>query len=379
MAVAVATVVAVSGGTPPTPRPRCGTNDPNTDWGVGVWPDGCWRPYADDSPFNQVLPDDPRLDPRSDQIVARFAEDGGPSDLRAGIADTAADYQHPTYWSEKDDPEFDIAALATTAPASSRECRYGIPDVARPAAGPDKHLTVVDQDAGWEYDIFQVESKPKGGGELRAGFGGRTRIDGDGLGSNSTAAHFGNLAGIIRAQELERGRIDHALFVIADCDSGRPVYPAQGAGAPCPDPTAPPARAPGLQLDMSEAEIRDLGVPRWKRTILTAMARYGMFVGDTGGSPADLEFESGSTYTSFRREDPIVDIARQRRDPPRAGRLPLRRGEGHRLAEPPARGGPAASPSGPATSGARERCREVCIQCPPGDGGTPHEAQPVRG
>ena len=38
-----------------------------------------------------------------------------------------------------------------------------------------------------------------------------------------------------------------------------------------------------FQLDMSDAEIRALGVPRWKRGILRAMARYGMFVGDTGG------------------------------------------------------------------------------------------------
>jgi hypothetical protein len=62
---------------------------------------------------------------------------------------------------------------------------------------------------------------------------------------------------------------------------------------------------------MADAEILALGAPRWKRTILYAMARYGMFVGDTGGSPWDLEFESGSTYTSFRREDPLVDTARR--------------------------------------------------------------------
>ena len=41
------------------------------------------------------------------------------------------------------------------------------------------------------------------------------------------------------------------------------------------------------------------------------MARYGMFVGDTGGSPWDLEFESGSTYTSFGYPDPIVTLAKR--------------------------------------------------------------------
>ncbi|WP_223201962.1 hypothetical protein, partial [Streptococcus pneumoniae] len=34
---------------------------------------------------------------------------------------------------------------------------------------------------------------------------------GDGLGSNATAAHFALSAGIIRAQELVAGRIEHGL------------------------------------------------------------------------------------------------------------------------------------------------------------------------
>ena len=41
------------------------------NFGVGRWPGACWRPYADDSPFNQRLPRRPRLDPRSDAIVRR--------------------------------------------------------------------------------------------------------------------------------------------------------------------------------------------------------------------------------------------------------------------------------------------------------------------
>ncbi len=308
VATAVGIVVAVSGGSSDAPR-RCWTNEPNSGWGVGQWPDGCWRPYADDSPFNQRLSRDPRLDPRSDQIVARLTAGGGPSDLRAGIADTPGDYQHPTYWSTKDDPEFEVTCTRAFGRCEVEGMRVRIPDRARPAGGSDKHLTVVDQDSGWEYDFWEVESKPRGGGVLRVGYGGRTRIDGDGLGSDSTAAHFGNLAGIIRAPELQRGRIEHALFMVADCDSGQSVYPAMGRGAPCADRTDAPSEGTRFQLNMTEAEIRALGAPRWKRAILRAMVRYGMFVGDTGGSPWDLEFESGSTYTSFSRDDPMVDIA----------------------------------------------------------------------
>ena len=180
----------------------------------------------------------------------------------------------------------------------------------------------MDQDSGWEYDFWEVLSKPRAAASSAPGFGGRTRIDGDGLGSNSTAAHFGNLAGIIRApRSCERGRIDHALFLVADCDSGELVYPAHGHRRPVRRPHRRPREGMRLQLDMSDR--RD---PRARRAaleagILRAMARYGMFVGDTGGSPWDLEFESGSTYTSFGCEDPIVTspakrlgIVRRRRD-----------------------------------------------------------------
>jgi len=64
-----------------------------------------------------------------------------------------------------------------------------------------------------------------------------------------------------------------------------------------------------FRLAMSNAQIDALLEPDWKKTILRAMARYGLFVGDTGGSPLDLHFESGSTYTSFGYEDRMVGFA----------------------------------------------------------------------
>ena len=47
-----------------------------------------------------------------------------------------------------------------------------------------------------------------------------------------------------------------------------------------------------LQLAMSSAEIDALSVPRWKKTILRAMARYGLFLGDTGGDAWGIELQS---------------------------------------------------------------------------------------
>jgi hypothetical protein len=40
------------------------------------------------------------------------------------------------------------------------------------------------------------------------------------------------------------------------------------------------------------------------------MAKYGMYVGNNGGSPWALQFESGDNYTSFGDPDPWVAYAR---------------------------------------------------------------------
>ena len=281
---------------------------------AGQWPPGCWRPYSSDSPFNKPIPANPRLHPNSDAIVERLTGFGPPHSLLAGAADTTWDYYRPVYYSRPGDPDFEVNCTMYGGACPIDGHRIRIPDRARPAGGTDHHLTVVDQSSGFEYDFWNVQSKPSGGGTLEVGWGGRTRIDGDGRESGGTAAEFGGLAGMIRAQEMEAGRIDHALFMVVKCvtDSPQYVYPATKEARYCPDRTNAPATGQHFQLAMSRGEIDALAVPGWKKTILHAMAEYGMFVGDTGGSSWGLQFESGSTYTSFGHDDPMVAFAQQK-------------------------------------------------------------------
>jgi hypothetical protein len=289
---------------------------------AGAWPSGCWRPYGDSSPFNQTIPDGSPSHPDSAAIIQRLSGWGGPSDLRAGIADSSSDWQHPTYYSQSSDPLYTLHCTESSWGTCEIEgMQVRIPQQARAAGGGDAHMTVVDQQAGWEYDLYKycyqrcssssVRTLPQGGGDVYFRWGGRTRIDGDGLDSDATAARVGNLAGVIRAEEMQRGRIDHALFMVVKCDSGQKVYPAMGLGAKCSDPSHAPAEGMRFQLTLSDSQIDALSVPAWKKTILRAMAHYGLYVGDTGGSPWDLEFESGSTYTSFGYEDRMVSFAKQ--------------------------------------------------------------------
>jgi hypothetical protein len=282
---------------------------------AGAWPGACWRPYGSASPFNQRLPARRRLSRDSARIVARLLSFGPPTNLVAGEADTPDDYGHPTYYPQPSDPVFRLHCYQTSWGRCAIEGdRIRVPAAARPAAGSDAHMTVVEQASGWEYDLDKVRSKPAQGGTLAFRWGGRTRIDGTGLGSDATAARFGNLAGIIRASELAAGHIDHALFMVASCDAGRYVYPAEKSGLPCsaiglPNRGAPPMGM-RMQLAMTARQIGALPVPEWKKTILRAMAAYGLILGDTGGSSWGIQVESGSTYTSFGAPDPLVSFAR---------------------------------------------------------------------
>jgi hypothetical protein len=300
---------------PATDAARC-----RSDRGFGVdrWPPACWRPYSDESPFNRRVPARPRLRRDSAAIVARTTQWGPPQNLLAGHSGTSDDYFHPLYWAQPDDPVFRIHCVRFGRCAVEGH-RIRIPDDARPAAGDDGHMAVLDARTGWEYDFWQVQSKPAGGGELVVSHGGRTRLRGSGLGSNATAAWFGLAAGVIRPAELRAGRIDHALFMHVKCSAGTSVRPARrgATAAPCKSFGLENAGAPPLGarfwLDMSLKKIAALRVPRWKKTILVAMHRYGMIVGDTsGGNGAwGIQGESGASFTSFGRFDQWADVAEE--------------------------------------------------------------------
>lgn len=278
-----------------------------------AWPAACWRPYADDSPFNRPVPDRPRLDPRSAAIVREITS-SPPGRLDAGTHQTDDDWGRPLYVSRPDDPSFRVHCTRPWGTCALEGMRIRVPDDAQPAGGGDAHLTVVDPASGWEYDLWEVTYKQPGGGELTAAWGGRTRIDGDGLGSDAVAASFGTLAGLIRPEELEAGRIRHALFMTVPCvaavDGDDDVYPATGNARRCRDGEDAPLLGARVQLAMTPEEIERLAVPPWTKTLLHAMAEYGMFVGDTGG-PAGwgLQVQSDTSYASMGEEPRLAAFA----------------------------------------------------------------------
>ena len=322
---------------PPTEEPP--VEEPPTDpscvfgsFSAANQPGACWRPYSDSSPFNMGMGSSPRLAANSSAIVSRtlgFGEAGprGGTMFTGGIADTTSDFDHPIYFSKPADPVYTVRCRKWVSSCSVEGLQVRIPVEARQAGGTDAHMSVIDQDEGWEYGFWETEPRSPSGGTLWIGYGGRTRIgtaDSTGLGSSSipngvTAAHFGLSAGMIRPEELAAGAINHALFITVKCTNGTYVWPARGPGVgrTCASMGLSNENAPALgqhfYLDMTAAEINALSVPAWKKTVLRAMAHHGMFVGDTGSSYLGygIVVQSGSSYTSYGQPDPWVDLAKR--------------------------------------------------------------------
>ena len=297
---------------PTTPDPSCVLGNFSS---VSL-PGACYRPYSDSSPFNTPVAGKP-TSPNSDAIVSRMMSFSPvPDKVSTNNADTAGDWAHPIYYSQPTDPVYTVDCVENWGTCEIEGMKVRIPSQARAAGGSDGHMAVIDQAGGWEYDFWQVRSKPSGGGTIAISWGGRTPVggaDADGLDSNATAAHFGLAAGMIRPAELAAGEINHALFSVVKCTNGTAVAPAgTGTGRSCSSIGLSNANAPAMgqhfYLDMTEAEINALAKPEWQKTILRAMAEYGTYVGDTGGVGWNVMFESGSSYTSFGQPDPWVAL-----------------------------------------------------------------------
>ncbi len=283
----------------------------------GVAPPACWRPFSFLSPFNKPLPANPRLHPDSKALVAWLGKASlpGPNDLQ--VIDTVRapelDYSKPTYYSRPDDPEYRLLFTMPYANKALNGTALRIPAQALPAGGQDAHMTVIDPVRGLVFSLFGVRSKPLHGGVLSAFAGGVQPLSSDGVGGHGgTSAGFSNPLGLIREAELVAGRIDHALFAVVDCTNGQWQWPAVGPALAC--GASPVYNGMHFYLDMTPAEINALELPPWRKTILRAMAGYGMFVGDTSGGQGarwQVQPESGRTFSSFGKAIPLVEFARE--------------------------------------------------------------------
>jgi hypothetical protein len=258
------------------------------------------RLYSATSPLNVPIPKNARIDPRSRAMVSRMV-----ADLKGGKWPVAAgEWTQPVYFVDGSTRRL---AVRLTHEGYENKRLYGvpIPDYARASNDSDAALVVIDRSTGCEYDL--IGAAKGADGEWTARFANALRIGGRGIypyAESPRASGFANAAGVILADELASGHIDHALaFVMQHTKAGGPVRPASGSDGWSHDPGAVPEGA-RVQLD-PKLDLAKLGLDPWERTIARALQRYGMYLVDTGGVLGLQAQHRFSTETGYAWGDEV--------------------------------------------------------------------------
>jgi hypothetical protein len=146
-------------------------------------------------------------------------------------------------------------------------------------AGGDRHALLVDRDRCRLFELFDLQGRP---GSWSAGSGATwnlrsTEVRPAGW-TSADAAGLPILPLLARHQEVQRGRIDHALRVTVSRSRRAYVYPARHFASGDGDPALPRM---GERLRL-KAGVDVSRLPRQARVIATALKRYGLIVADNG-------------------------------------------------------------------------------------------------
>lgn len=273
------------------------------------------RPYSDASPFNQPVGSSPAVLANSASLVATAMPTGKPSNLstsRNNISGSGAvNYDHPIYYPSATDP---MATVKFNSPLAI-SYRIPVPNYAVPAGASDHHIGFVYD--GWEYNLWNAtKSGSAGSYTFTAAIGGRMPANGVGIktpalvqqyGSGyegGVEAKYGLRAGMIQADEMKAGKINHALFVVvkgAQSGDNGAVYPGYSKTVPQSGyKTNPTSVWMGQRfwLDMSDAAIDATAAPAWEKIIAHAAHQYGIYVGDKGGDGFGFMEESSVPDTT---------------------------------------------------------------------------------
>ena len=276
-------ITVVAGGTPaPSPAP----SPP---------PSGVWRPFNASSPWNTPIAANPALEADSQALVNAFRSS---SPYGEHLDVNIARFSIPLYQATTSTALQSVAAgLGGDGWGGGGPGAVGsmpIPPGATPDDSSDAHMAVLSADRTKEYGCFNMNFNRSRAGAWYADLCATSDLTGSGVRPAATvanpwyAAHgaracgYPLVAGLIRADEIRAGRIDHALvFAYPALRRNRFMAPAStnsnvGAdyGIPC---------GGRIQFDPS-IDVTQLGLSPAGVTIMRALQQYGAYVGDYSGA-----------------------------------------------------------------------------------------------
>jgi hypothetical protein len=266
-----------------------------------------FRFFSPTSFWNRPVTASAALDPASEPIVAAFvseishelANHDGP-----GISTTS--YSVPVYTVPADQPTVRVQLTSEPfAPALQAAWRHvPLPAGAQPSAGGDGSLAVWQPASDRLWEFWRLERGGWGG--WRASWGGAMESVSSGAGVygpgvwpeakswwGSSASSLSIVGGLITLEDLQQGRIDHALAIaIPKVRAGVYAAPAQRTDGSAYNALRLPEGA-HLRLDPA-LDLSTLQMPRITRLIADAAQRYGIFVRD------------GARVAHFFAQDPVT-------------------------------------------------------------------------
>lgn len=269
--------------------------------------DAAWRPFNATSPWNTPIAASATVDPSSAALITDFSTIAGQTTLYVNIQQ----YSVPVYWVDSSTPSVTVTSSvggtgfrtgATSSTAAAGTGLAPIPTGAMPAAGTDRHLSIVDIASHTEWGLWNANDGSSG---WTAGEASTLDLSGSGVrpptndspwwaGQGPRACGFGLIAGLITEDQIKSGVIAHALILAYPHIESRyytsPASSAQGTtsealptrGIPC---------GGHIQLDPT-LDVTTLGLSPTGLIIAHALQDYGAFIGDFSGAMSIYADES---------------------------------------------------------------------------------------
>jgi hypothetical protein len=270
--------------------------------------------FPDGEAFNEPIDEAPKLDPATAEMEALLEDPQRPPTMNLN------EFGNPIYVADASTPRYDLVVTRN----GTEEGRWGnnvladasvpIPPEVEPSSGSDAKIVIIDASTNQVFDLWRVE---RVGGRWQAEWGGIYPLDGTGSSlrsaygtaryhvpwpepvSRGTGSGISSLAGVIRAQELADGRIDHALVFSTDkpcgpANSGPYRWPATTTDGyvvdePCIPQGARVQLDPTLDLD-AMTELTPV-----ERIVGKALQEFGAYCVDGGGSRMAFATEAART------------------------------------------------------------------------------------
>jgi hypothetical protein len=199
----------------------------------------------------------------------------------------------PLAYSDPNSKRYDIGCLKF---GCDQQVSFRIPSYARTSTGSDGSLAVYDGSVNHELDMWQGtydQEQDVWSASARTDSvadWGAACPSGQHCGGGGTAAGFLEWGGVIRPEEIARGRIPHALVITSpylrydfiSCPA-TDIWASQGDQY-ARDPNALPL---GAHIQLSPAvDVSKQPWPQWEKVVARALQVYGAYVADVGRTVA---------------------------------------------------------------------------------------------